>query len=288
MVAQFGPLEDKSVCYKMHKVSAGQMVCDANAMPGEANCLHHEYNMSSRGTSFMRCLVVAQDEGLAVFCDINQQTAGYESNRRNSTLYIPSSRVHCDSLFFPPKPPFCCRPVLNTPPASGTISTSRDLHKTTPLVPKHPTTYTTLDFHSEPPCATFNCIIMLMPRMSIHFQLAAMAPNGSCKGEGKGTGRAKMPTSGTNRHVSSDRDSMNGFLLDHIRGLIWIYNVGGVKDERAWDHLYEIILIDPVTICHFSRFKLMWPHHSRRSSPFWDWWAAFLSYIGQMFDQTRD
>jgi len=32
---------------------------------------------------------------------INQQNAEYESNRRNWSIYIPSSRLHLDSLFLP-------------------------------------------------------------------------------------------------------------------------------------------------------------------------------------------
>jgi len=113
-----------------------------------------------------------------------------------------------------------------------------------------------------------------------------MAPKGSSKG--MGNARAKMPTSVTNRRLSLDRDSRKGFISKHIRGLIRIYNVCGVKDERAWDLFYDIIFLDPVTTRHFSQFQLMWPHRRSRSSPFREWWAAFCSYMGQMFDKTPD
>src|SRR5882757_4012440 len=113
-----------------------------------------------------------------------------------------------------------------------------------------------------------------------------MAPNGSS--EGKGKTRAKMPTSVINRRLSLDQDRMKGFILEHICGLIWIYNVCGVKDERDWDLFYDIIFLDPVTTRHFSQFQLMWPHRRSRSSPFREWWAAFRSYMGQIFDKTRD
>src|SRR5882757_7748466 len=115
-----------------------------------------------------------------------------------------------------------------------------------------------------------------------------MAPKGSRKGKGKATARAKMPTSVINRRLSLDRDRIKGFISEHIRGLIRIYNVCGVKDERAWDLFYDIIFLDPVTTCHFSQFQLMWPHRRSRSSPLREWWAAFRSYMGQMFDKTRD
>jgi len=113
-----------------------------------------------------------------------------------------------------------------------------------------------------------------------------MAPKGCSKGKGKA--RAKMPTSVINRRLSLDRDCIKGFISEHIRGLIRIYNVCGVKDERARDLFYDIIFLDPVTTRHFSQFQLMWPHRSNRSSPFREWWAAFRSYMGQMFDKTCD
>jgi hypothetical protein len=113
-----------------------------------------------------------------------------------------------------------------------------------------------------------------------------MAPNGSSKGKGKA--RAKMPTSVINGRLLLDQDRIQGFISEHIRGLIRIYNVCGVMDARAWDLFYDIIFLDPVTTRHFSQFQLMWPHRTSRSSPFREWRAAFRSYVEQMFDKTRD
>jgi len=113
-----------------------------------------------------------------------------------------------------------------------------------------------------------------------------MAPMGSSKGKGKA--RAKMPTSVINRRLSLARDRIKGFISEHIRGLIRIYTVCGVKDERAWDLFYDIIFLHPVTTRHFSQFQPMWPHRRSRSSTFREWWAAFRSYMGQLFDKTRD
>jgi hypothetical protein len=115
-----------------------------------------------------------------------------------------------------------------------------------------------------------------------------MAPQGSRKGKGKATARAKMPTSVVNRRLSLDPNRIKGFISEHIRGLIWIYNVCGIKDERAWEVFYNIIFLDPVTTRHFSEFQLMWPHRRTRSSPVREWWAAFRSYMSQMFDKTHD
>jgi hypothetical protein len=113
-----------------------------------------------------------------------------------------------------------------------------------------------------------------------------MAPKGSSKRKGKA--RAKIPTADINRHLSLDRDRITGFISEHIRGLIQINNGHGVKDERAWDLFYDIIFLHPVTTRHFAQFQLMWPHRRSRSSHFREWWAAFRSYMAQMFDITCD
>jgi len=97
-----------------------------------------------------------------------------------------------------------------------------------------------------------------------------------------------MPTLVINRLLSLDQDHIKGFISELIHGLIWIYNVCGIKNEMAWDLFHDIIFLDPVTTRHFSQFQLMWPHRRSRSSPFQAWWAAFRSYMGQMFDITRD
>jgi hypothetical protein len=96
-----------------------------------------------------------------------------------------------------------------------------------------------------------------------------------------------MPTSVIHRHLSLDRDRIKVFISENICRLIRIYDVCGIKDERAWDLVYGIIFRDPVTTRHFSHFQLRWSYRRRRSSPFWEWWAAFRSYLGQMFDKTH-
>jgi len=115
-----------------------------------------------------------------------------------------------------------------------------------------------------------------------------MAPKGSRKGKGTATAWAKMLTSIINRRLSLDRDCIKGFILEHIQGLIRIYTVCGIKDEKAWDLLYDIILLDSVTTRHISQFRLLWPPRRSRSSPFREWWAAFHLYMGQMVDKTCD
>jgi hypothetical protein len=113
-----------------------------------------------------------------------------------------------------------------------------------------------------------------------------MAPKGSSKGKGKA--KAMMLTSVINQLMSLDRDHIQGLISEHIRELIRIYNLCGVKDERAWDLFYDKICLDLVTTGHFSQFQLMWSHRRSRSSPVREWWPAMRSYMGRMFDKTQD
>jgi len=95
-----------------------------------------------------------------------------------------------------------------------------------------------------------------------------------------------MPTLVINQHQSLDRDRKMGFISERIRGLIQIYNVRSVKDERAWDLVYDMIFLDPVMTRHLSQFQPMWLHGRSRRSHFQEWWGAFRSYMEQMFDTT--
>ena len=97
-----------------------------------------------------------------------------------------------------------------------------------------------------------------------------------------------MLTSVRNRCLSLDWDHIKRFILEDIRGLIRIYNVSGVKHEKAWDLISDIIFLAPVTPHHFSQFQLMWLRRRSRSLPSREWWAAFRPYMGQMFDKTCD
>ena len=192
-------------------------------------------------------------------------------------IWIKSQELEYIYPFFPPTPPFfflpACTSILFSSHIKHTASILNYLdimwlaQNNASRSTTHPITYTTLYIHCGLPSATFNCIIILMSPMEIHFHLAAMAPTGSRKGKGNATARAKMPTSVINRHLSLDRDRIQAFISEHINGLIPIYNVCSLNNERAWDLFYDIIFLDLVTTRQFSQFQLMWPHRRSRSSP---------------------
>jgi hypothetical protein len=95
-----------------------------------------------------------------------------------------------------------------------------------------------------------------------------MAPKGSGKGMGKATARAAMPTSVTNRCLSSAWGNIQGFIAEQICALILMYTVYGVKDEMAWDLFYDMIFLDLVRIRHISQDQKPWQHCRSRFSPF--------------------
>jgi len=118
--------------------------------------------------------------------------------------------------------------------------------------------------------------------------MAAMVPMGSRRRKGKVTDRAKIPTSVVIRRLSLDRDRIKAFISEYIQALIRIYNVCGVKDEKAWDLFYDVLFLNPVRTRHFSQFPLMWPSQRSRSSALEEWWAAFGLFTGRMCDKTRN
>jgi len=75
---------------------------------------------------------------LGHFVFVNQHNAGYGSKSSYLSSWTKKSQeLEYIYPFIPPTPSFSFPILLNTPPASWTISTSWDWHKTMPLVPKH-------------------------------------------------------------------------------------------------------------------------------------------------------
>jgi hypothetical protein len=81
-----------------------------------------------------------------------------------------------------------------------------------------------------------------------------MAAKGSPKGKGKATARAKMVTVIKTGRFSLYLDHIQGLVLEHISGLVSMYNVCGNNDERVWVLFYEINFLDPVMTRHVSLF----------------------------------
>jgi hypothetical protein len=113
-----------------------------------------------------------------------------------------------------------------------------------------------------------------------------MAPKDSRKGQAKA--RPKMPKSVIIRCLSLECGCLKALISEQICGLIRIYILSGVTDEREWDLFYDIIVPHPVTTHHLSKIQPMWPHCRSSSSPFQVWFVAYCSDMRQMFDKTRN
>ena len=77
------------------------------------------------------------------------------------------------------------------------------------------------------------------------------------------------------------------FIAEHIRGLIRIYAIGGIKDAGAVGLMYDILFLDPVTTRHFAQFQGMWKHRRSRRAPYQEWWDTFRLFLRDCFDKTR-
>jgi hypothetical protein len=101
--------------------------------------------------------------------------------------------------------------------------------------------------------------------------------------------KLKKPTTAMiDRHLGFEKPRTKALMSEQIRALIRIYHISGIKSERAWDLLYDVLFLDPVTTRHFSQFQPMWEHRHDKASPNSEWWRAFKAYMGHMFDKTRD
>ena len=96
-------------------------------------------------------------------------------------------------------------------------------------------------------------------------------PKGRTQSRVEGHCEGKYDDVSLNQRLSFDRDRIQGFIWEHIRGHIRIANVGRVNDERARDLPHDIILLNPVTTCHFQPFQVMSLRHRSRCSLFREW-----------------
>lgn len=101
----------------------------------------------------------------------------------------------------------------------------------------------------------------------------------------------KAPSIPSKTDSIKERLHLDGFIkqliAEHIRALIRIYAIGGVKDPEALDLMYDILFIDPVTTRHFWQFQGMWKHRGSNETQYKAWWDAFMAFLRDCFDTTR-
>ena len=78
------------------------------------------------------------------------------------------------------------------------------------------------------------------------------------------------------------------FLAEHIRGLISIYGLRGVKSDGAFGLMYDILFIDNITTDHFSQFQWMWGHHDSKEPQYDLWWSVFRKFLRDCFNKSRE
>jgi hypothetical protein len=98
----------------------------------------------------------------------------------------------------------------------------------------------------------------------------------------------KPTTKEIDRFLRFNKPRTKSLMSEHIRPMIRMYHISGIKSERAWDLMHDILFLDPVTTRHFGQFQRMWLQRHDRDSPSLPWWRAFKAYMGHMFDKTRD
>jgi len=153
MVAQLGQPENYSVCPEMHEVWVVKVVCDAKATPRVVYYPHREYYFWFQGSSFMRFLVVVQDEGWAVLCSLTDKTSWNKKSQELEYIYP----------FFPPSTPFCFPPVWNhTTSILNSLYITWLIQNNASCSKTHSIFYKTLYVATGLPSTPLNCSIMVM------------------------------------------------------------------------------------------------------------------------------
>jgi len=81
------------------------------------------------------------------------------------------------------------------------------------------------------------------------------------------------------------------YIAIHIRALIRIYGLRGMKSDGTVGLMYDILFVDNITTHHFEQFQPMWPEH--RSSDDTDdpeheeWWKVFRGFLRDCFTKAR-
>jgi len=78
------------------------------------------------------------------------------------------------------------------------------------------------------------------------------------------------------------------FLAEHILGLIRMYAISGMGDIRAWDLIYDILFLDPITTPHFAQFQWLWSHRRENSGDNFQWWNLFKGFFGGCLGKTQE
>ncbi|KAF8539341.1 hypothetical protein BDD12DRAFT_838511 [Trichophaea hybrida] len=101
----------------------------------------------------------------------------------------------------------------------------------------------------------------------------------------------KIPSTPSKTDTIKDTLHLDGFakqfMAEHIRGLIRMYAIHGVKDDGAIDLMYDILFLDPVTTRHFAQFQGMWKHRTSNQPRHMEWWIRFRAFLRDCFDKTR-
>ena len=103
------------------------------------------------------------------------------------------------------------------------------------------------------------------------------------------TAQSPAPPSTTDkiREILHLHGYAKSFMAEHIRALIRIFAIAGIKDAGAVELMFDIMFIDPTTVRHFRQFQGMWRHRRSRQHPYKLWWDTFRVFLRDCFDKTR-
>ena len=78
------------------------------------------------------------------------------------------------------------------------------------------------------------------------------------------------------------------YLAEHIRALIRMYGLEGMKSHGTTGLFYDILFIDNITTEHFRRFQAMWELRLSTLPEPKKWWDTFKAFVRDCFNKARE
>jgi hypothetical protein len=73
------------------------------------------------------------------------------------------------------------------------------------------------------------------------------------------------------------------YIASHIRALIRIYGLAGIKSDGTTGLMFDILFIDNITTDHFGQFQELWPEHRAsddlENPEHQEWWKVFRGFL---------
>ena len=127
----------------------------------------------------------------------------------------------------------------------------------------------------------------LLQREKTPSQSSKQAANGSEEAVGPKVPKAPSKADEWKQSLRFGTSRARSFYAEHIRSLIRLYCLHGIKKGDATSLIHDILFTDPTCAKHFAQFQGEWNHRHEREGQHAEWWSSFRAFLRDCFDKTR-